>query len=160
MKKQITQNELEHYFAKDMKSLIFCILAERYYNNYEYKKAEKVCHIGLENDAENIIGKYILAKVLLINKKVFNAEKILKEIIAVDPTNIKVLLTLIEVEKSLKRSQKTINMYISDIYHLVPRNKKIKKLYKQIGKHKNTEKLPKAQIEQKNKIPTFFCNKM
>ena len=125
MKKQLTQHELEHYFAKDMTSPIFCMLAETYYNNYDYKKAEKVCKIGLSNNPNSIIGKYILAKTLLINKKIIKAEKILKEIVIKDENNIKALLILIEVEQTLKRSKTVINSYISKAYKTNPENKKI-----------------------------------
>ena len=61
------KKELEHIFANNLKSSVFPILAQKYFSNKEYKKAKKVCDIGLKHDENNLTGKYILAKIYLVN---------------------------------------------------------------------------------------------
>ena len=121
--------ELEHLFALDFKSPVFPQLANMYYNNYEFDKASKVCDIGLNNDPCNASGQYIKAKILLIENKLVKAEKFLKKIIILDGNNINALLALIEVSKTMQRSQTIINQYIQHAYALFPENKKINTMY-------------------------------
>ena len=63
-------HEIEQLFSKDLKSPIFIVLANYYYDKRLYQHAQKVCEIGLENDVNNIEGRYLLAKTLLIKQKI------------------------------------------------------------------------------------------
>ena len=64
------RHRLEHIFANNFSSPIFPILADLYYNNEEYNRANKVCSIGLKRDPENLSGQYILAKIKLAEKAI------------------------------------------------------------------------------------------
>ena len=59
--------ELENIFAQNLKSSIFPILADKYFSMNKYSKAKKVCEVGIQYDSENYLGKYVLAKIYLIN---------------------------------------------------------------------------------------------
>jgi len=104
--------KLEHVFANNFNSPIFPVLANLYYEKEEYQRALKVCTIGLKNDSNNHIGKYILSKIYLKLKREIEAEKLLKDITDNDVNNINALLLLIDVKKKLKRGNITIKKYI------------------------------------------------
>ena len=83
-----TRRELEHLFAQNFGSPIFPILADVYFKNKEYVRAKKVCLLGLENDSENLHGKFILAKIYIIKNQLKNEKKFLKEIEYQDGLNV------------------------------------------------------------------------
>ena len=105
--------ELEHAFAANFNSPLFPVLANLYYENKEYKRALKVCTIGLNNDPNNYIGQYILAKIYLKIERINKAEQLLKSIVDNDVHNIDAVLLLIDVKKKLNRSNITIKKYIN-----------------------------------------------
>ena len=124
--------ELEKHFANNFDSPAFTILANQYYNKRQYNRAEKVCLIGLDNDPQNYIGLYILAKIYLVNNKLKKAEKILIKVVNNDVNNINALFALIEVCKKLNRSQTTYSKYVERAINLLPNNKKIKSIHKKL----------------------------
>ena len=144
MKNSLSYQKLEYFFATDFKSPSFIILANKYYNDRYYKKAEKVCKIGLEHDSHNNIAKYILAKIYLINNQLIKAEKVLKDIIKIDRSNINALLVLIDVLKMLKRSSTTIEKYIKIAHSILPDNKSIKNMFDEI----KVKKAPSKKISK------------
>ena len=105
--------KLEHVFATNFNSPLFPVLANLYYEKEEYQRALKVCTIGLKNDSNNHLGKYILSKIYLKLKREIEAEKLLKDIVDNDAHNIDAILLLIEVKKKLKRSNITIIKYVN-----------------------------------------------
>ena len=123
--------ELEHAFATDFSSPLFPVLANLYYENKEYKRALKVCTIGLKNDSNNHIGQYILSKIYLKLNRVNEAEKLLKNVVDNDIHNIDAVLLLIEVKKQLNRSDVIIKKYINYAESFITKNsiqiKRIKK---------------------------------
>ena len=145
MIKIFSKKELEHIFANDFQSPVFPVLAQKYFSLKEYKKAEKVCEIGLTHDQNNLIGKYILAKTHLINNQSLKAEKLLKEIVAMDQNNFNALLTLIEVQKTLNRSNNSLKKLINKAYNILPKNKTIEKLYRSINVKKEQNKTIKKE---------------
>ena len=151
MIKIFSKKELEHIFANDFQSPVFPILAQKYFSLKEYKKAEKVCEIGLAHDKNNLIGKYILAKTHLINNQSLKAEKLLKGIIDMDQNNFNALLTLIEVQKTLKRSNNSLKKLINRAHNILPKNKTIKRLYRSINvKTKQKKRIKKESIRNIN----------
>tara|TARA_Y100001960_G_C14702265_1_gene842319 strand:+ start:112 stop:768 length:657 start_codon:yes stop_codon:yes gene_type:complete len=160
MTPQIHIRDLEHLFALNLQTPLFSKLASLYYNNYEFDKAKKVCDIGLKNDPNNAVGQYIKAKILLIENKPIDAERILKNIIILDKNNINALLTLIEVAKSLNRNHKTINKYILQGYNLFPENKKIKAMNDAINTNNTKIKTPKVNKEKKIEETIIINEKM
>ena len=124
--KQIDINnhkDLEHHFAENFDSPIFTILANYYLNNKQYKKAKKVCEIGLEHNKNSADGKFVLAKINLCEDKILKAENLLKQTIALNPIHINALHILIDVMKYLKRSNASIKKYLKQLLKIIPDDK-------------------------------------
>jgi len=128
MRNKIQQSKLEHLFAENFSSSVFPILADLYYHKKDYNKAFKVCQIGLKNDPENLLGQYILSKIMIVNEKFLEAEKLLQTVIIKDENNLNALLLLLELSISLKRKQATIQKYCFKLSQNIPKNKKVNKL--------------------------------
>ena len=163
--KFFSMKELEHIFANDFHSPVFPILAHKYFSIKQYSKAEKVCEIGLKHDTSNLVGKYILSRIHLINNKVLKAEKLLKEIVLKDQNNFNALLTLIEVQKKLKRSNNSINENIQKAHNILPKYQILSKVNKlKIAKTKNIKTSknkvlknnPKINIDDKMATKTMY----
>ena len=114
--------KLEHAFATDFSSPLFPVLANLYYENKEYKRALKVCTIGLKNDSNNHIGQYILSKIYLKINRVNEAEQLLKKVVDSDVHNINAVLLLIDVKKQLNRSNAAIKKYINYAENFITKN--------------------------------------
>ena len=145
----ISLYELEKHFANNFDSPAFTILANQYYNKRQYNRAEKVCLIGLDNDSQNYVGLYILAKIYLVNNKLKKAEKLLITVVNNDVNNINALFALIEVSKKLNRSQVTYSKYVEKAIQLLPNNRKIQSIHKklQIPTKSNVQKTKKIKKE-------------
>ena len=147
MRSQVSLYRLEELFANDFGSPIFTVLADRYYRKKQYRKAEKVCLLGLEENPNNHIGQYILAKVHLINNQLSKAEKLLLAVVNNDMNNINALITLIEVSKSLNRSEATYSKYIERAHSILPDNKQIQSMHNNINRNKpKTKSVSKKEI--------------
>ena len=132
--RKLSLHILEEHFANDFSSPVFILLADRYYHKKQYKRAEKVCFIGLERDSNNYIGIYILAKIHLINNKLKKAEKLLTSVVNNDVNNINALITLIEVSIKLNRSHSTYEKYIERVHCILPNDVQFKSMYNKILK--------------------------
>ena len=67
--------------------------------------------------------------------------------------NFNALITLIEVQKTLNRSENTIKKLIDRAYYILPENKTIKALYRSISVDKKTRKVIKNnKLIKKNTI--------
>ena len=111
---------LESIFAEDFASPYYPILANLYLQEGDLRRAKKVCEIGLDHDASNGDGKFILAKVALAENKMIVAEKWLKQVIVDNPAHFNALRMLIKLEIQLKRSPNTIQNYISRLLQYLP----------------------------------------
>tara|TARA_Y100000590_G_C15701543_1_gene1006987 strand:+ start:1573 stop:2202 length:630 start_codon:yes stop_codon:yes gene_type:complete len=157
--------DLEQSFAQDFSSPVFPILAEFYFKLSKYEKAKKVCEIGLSYDFDNSLAKYILAKVYLVNNEYIKAEKLLRQVIVNDHTNIKALELYIDIKCLLKKNITTFKNQIQKAYLINSQNLKIKKLYDQLNikqtkikKSKKTTSLKKTKpfINQKLATKTMY----
>ena len=98
------QIELELYFADHFDTILFPVLADIYFNQEDYRRARKVCNIGLgyyENDAA---GRFVLAKVEKAEGNLKDAEKELKHVLKYSPDNIDAAIMYCEVQTVLGRS--------------------------------------------------------
>ena len=136
MKNKIIQKELEHLFAEKFSTDAFPILADLYYNKRQYDRAVKVCKIGLQHNPDNLLGQYILSKIMIINNDFMKAEKLLQTVIRKDGNNINALLLLLELSLKLERKPKIIQKYLGKLLLKIPNNKKVKKFNKQFIKQK------------------------
>ena len=111
---------LENLFADNFSSPYFPVLADLYLQEGDFRRAKLVCEVGLEHDASNDCGKFILAKVAMAENKLTIAEKWLKQTVEDNPVNFCALRMLIRVEFALNRSHKTIQKYIQRILFFIP----------------------------------------
>ena len=146
-----SQQELENIFANNFASPLFPILSNLYYEKKEYDRAQKVCEIGLTHNNKNYIGQFMLAKIYIIKKKYIAAEKILKKVIDNDSHNVNGLISLVETQKILKRSNDRIQYYINKGLALHIEHK----LFKKTTANKN-KFLEKTSIQKPNFIPDIM----
>ena len=130
------QKELEHLFAEKFSTNAFPILADLYYNKRQYDRAVKVCKIGLQHNPNNLLGQYILSKIMIINNDFMKAEKLLQTVIRKDGNNINALLLLLELSLKLERKPTIIQKYLGKLLLKIPNNKKVRKFNKQFIKQK------------------------
>ena len=116
------KKNLESAFAQDFGSPYFPVLANLYMQEGDIRRAKMVCEIGLEHSSGNDCGKFILAKIALIEEKFTVAEKWLKQTVNDNPANFNALRILIRLEFTLKRSSKTIMKYIQHILQYLPKD--------------------------------------
>lgn len=111
---------LEGVFAENFASPYYPVLANLYLQEGDFRRAKKVCEVGLEHDSSNVDGKFILAKVALAENKLTIAEKWLKQVVVENPAHFIALRLLISLEIQLGRSPKTIEIYISQLLQFLP----------------------------------------
>ena len=75
----MNKENLEKIFNEDLGTSFFPQLAEEYIKEGDYELAKKVCNVGLLLNPHNNDGKYILAKIMMVDGDGKDAEGILKE---------------------------------------------------------------------------------
>ncbi len=114
--------ELELYFADHLDSILFPVLAEKYFANGDLKRARKVCNIGLgyhKNDQE---GHYILGLVAKEEDQLKEAEKHLLKSVNNPSDHLNALIALCSVQTELERSPKTLYTHWKKVLELDPSN--------------------------------------
>ena len=139
--------KIENIFSDNVNSPIFSQLADLYFANRQYDYAYRVCQLGLANTPDDNQGKYILAKVYLVNSKLEKAEKLLQEIILSSPYSLSAFLLLMPVMKELKRSDSNIASYIKKIATFYHEHHSIQVYYKAYCNVANTKN---KTIKKKN----------
>jgi len=102
------QQKLEKIFANNFETPLFPVLANLYYEKKEYKRAQKVCKIGLSHNPNNYVGQFILAKTYFADKQYQSAEIFFKTVVTYDSHNANALIFLVETQAILKRSKTNI----------------------------------------------------
>jgi len=147
----MNRQKLEKFFSSRNGSAIFPVLANLYYDQKLYKYAMKVCELGLTEDPNNLEGKYIFAKSLLIQGKVYEAEKVLCDILKKCPYHLYSNLLLIPVLEELNRDRKIIKKYISAAYLMYHHHPLINQYYNNYFKG-NKKKSKKNSATNKNSV--------
>ena len=98
------QIELELYFADHFDTILFPVLADIYFNQEDYRRARKVCNIGLGYHENDAAGRFVLAKVEKAEGNLKDAEKELKHVLKYSPDNIDAAIMYCEVQTVLGRS--------------------------------------------------------
>tara|TARA_B100001123_G_C15320338_1_gene1027658 strand:+ start:232 stop:852 length:621 start_codon:yes stop_codon:yes gene_type:complete len=117
---QYNKLKLEKKFANNFATNTFPLLAEIYLEEHDFYRARKVCEIGLDADSKNSQGKYILAKIELLEGNTIKAERLLKSTYESEPNSIKILKLLIEVRDFLKRSSQETKKLIDYLLKKLP----------------------------------------
>ena len=90
----MNKENLEQTFNEDFGTSTFPILADIYFKEGHYDEAKKVCEVGILLNPNNNDGKFVLAKIALVEGYNKEALSLLKEIIASDslyPNALKLL---------------------------------------------------------------------
>jgi len=146
------QIELELYFADHFDTVLFPVLADIYLSQEDYRRARKVCNIGLgyhENDAS---GRFVLAQVEKADGNLKEAEKEIKHALKYSPDNIQAAIMLCEIQTVLGRSPSRLLTSWKKVLDLDPSNQTAKEFIEKV------ESESKDKSQQK-KLPTKKAKK-
>ena len=126
------QIELELYFADHFDTILFPVLADIYLSQEDYRRARKVCNIGLgyhENDAS---GRFVLAQVEKADGNLKEAEKEIKHALKYSPDNIQAAVMLCEIQTVLGRSPSRLLTSWKKVLDLDPSNQTAKEFIEKV----------------------------
>jgi len=153
------QIELELYFADHFDTILFPVLAEIYFLQADYRRARKVCNIGLgyyENDSS---GRFILAQIEKAEGNLKESERELEHTLKYAPDHIQAAIMLCEIKTVLGRSPSRILTSWKKVLALDPTNNTAKEfiekveadtLKKKKGENKKLIKAKKSSLLEKN----------
>ena len=98
------QIELELYFADHFDTILFPVLADIYFIQEDYRRARKVCNLGLGYHENDAAGRFVLAQVEKAEGNLKESEKELKHALKYSPDNIQAAIMLCEIQTVLGRS--------------------------------------------------------
>ena len=114
------KDNLEKLFNEDLGSSYFPLLAEVYLQEGDYKHAQEVCDIGLLLNPSNNDGKFILAKIAVIEDDTKTAITLLKEIINSDDLYINAMKMLVMIYQQSGTNQTLMIKIVHQILDLLP----------------------------------------
>ena len=114
------KDNLEKLFNEDLGSSYFPLLAEMYLQEGDYKRAQEVCDIGLLLNPSNNDGKFILAKIAIIQDDTKTAIMLLKEIIDSDDLYINAMKMLVMIYQKSATNQTLMIKIVHQILDLLP----------------------------------------
>ena len=116
------QIELELYFADHFDTILFPVLADIYLNQEDYRRARKVCNIGLGYHENDAAGRFVLAKIEKAEGNLKDAEKELKHVLKYSPDNIDAAIMYCEIQTVLGRSPSRLLTSWKKVLALDPSN--------------------------------------
>ena len=145
------QIELELYFADHFDTILFPVLADIYFSQEDYRRARKVCNIGLGYHENDSAGRYILAQIEKAEGNLKESEKELKHVLKYSPDNIQAAIMLCEIQTVLGRSPLRLLTSWKKVSVLDPSNQTAKEFIEKVEsdskdktqKKKSTLKKPK-----------------
>lgn len=114
------KEDLERYFAENLNSRLFPVLADLYLKDGDLNRARKVCRIGLDNYPENASGWYVLAQICQSAGELNEAEKYLKLVVKHSRSHIQGRIDLARLQTSQERSPNTIIASWTKVLRLYP----------------------------------------
>ena len=152
----MNKENLEKIFSEDLGTSFFPQLAEEYIKEGDYELARKVCNVGLLLNPQNNDGKYILAKIMMVDGDGKGAEGILKEILSEDTLYVNALRLLVMYYNSKSIKQVEMIKMVHQILDLIPNDefaseilKASKKSKKPIKRKKVVKKVAKKVTKKK-----------
>ena len=145
----MNKENLEKIFNDDLGSSYFPQLAEEYIKEGDYKLAKKVCNVGLLLNPSNNDGKFILAKVEMINGSGKVAEGLLKEILSEDNLYINAMRLLVMHYNSKSIKQVEMIKMVHQILDLLPDDEFASEILKSSKKTKKSIKRPASKKPKK-----------
>ena len=148
------QIELELYFADHFDTILFPVLADIYFNQEDYRRARKVCNIGLGYHENDAAGRFVLAKVEKAEGNLKDAEKELKHVLKYSPDNIDAAIMYCEVQTVLGRSPSRLLTSWKKVLALDPSNQIAREFIAKVESPKVENKKNKTTSRKASKRPT------
>ena len=139
------QIELELYFADHFDTILFPVLADIYFIQEDYRRARKVCNIGLGYHENDAAGRFVLAQVEKAEGNLKESEKELKHALKYSPDNIQAAIMLCEIQTVLGRSPSRLLTSWKKVSALDPSNQTAKEFIEKVesdNKDKTQKKKP------------------
>ncbi len=148
------QIELELYFADHFDTILFPVLADIYFNQEDYRRARKVCNIGLGYHENDATGRFVLAKVEKAEGNLKDAEKELKHVLKYSPDNIDAAIMYCEVQTVLGRSPSRLLTSWKKVLALDPSNQIAREFIAKVESPKVENKKNKTTSKKSSKSST------
>ena len=160
----MNKENLEKIFNDDLGTSYFPLLAEEYIKDKDYMRAKKVCNVGLLLNPSNNDGKFILAKLEMIEGNGRVAVDLLKDIIKSDNLYINAMRMLVMHYNSKGTNQVEMIKLIHNILDLIPDDEYANEILKSAKKAskkkvKTTSTKRKPQPKKKTKKESTLKNK-
>ena len=148
------QIELELYFADHFDTILFPVLADIYFNQEDYRRARKVCNIGLGYHENDAVGRFVLAKVEKAEGNLKDAEKELKHTLKYSPDNIDAAIMYCEIQTVLSRSPSRLLTSWKKVLALDPSNQTAREFIAKVESPKVENKKNKTTSKKASKRST------
>ena len=148
------QIELELYFADHFDTILFPVLADIYLNQEDYRRARKVCNIGLGYHENDAAGRFVLAKVEKAEGNLKDAEKELKHVLKYSPDNIDAAIMYCEIQTVLGRSPSRLLTSWKKVLVLDPSNQIAREFIAKVESPKVENKKNKTTPKKASKKST------
>jgi len=112
--------KLEKIFSNNFESLSYTVLGNEYIQKNDLTRALTVLQIGQENSPDDLIGKYLLAKVYLLKNEIKKSKDLLNEILDLFPLHLKARLLIIEILKEEKTDHSDLSYHIGQLQEHFP----------------------------------------
>ncbi|MAX12677.1 MAG: hypothetical protein CMG11_01230 [Candidatus Marinimicrobia bacterium] len=109
MKNKFDIKILENIFSENFNSPIYSILVEEYLSIGDLDRANTVCNIGVENNPDDLAGKYLMAKINFFQNNISQSKKILNEILEEFPIHLNARQLMIKILKEDKNEVDLLN---------------------------------------------------
>ena len=141
------KSELEKYFADHFDTVLFPVLADIYKTEGDLVRARKVCEIGLEYHPNNVDGSFVLAGINQSTGDLMVAEKLLKNVMAIEPLHYRAALNLANIQLKLKRAPDSVAKLWLKIAKIDPTHPDAKIFLKQSVIQKQDTSQDKENVE-------------
>ena len=156
--------ELELYFANHFDTVLFPVLAEIYQSKSDYRRAKRVCEIGLEHHPNSIDGQFILSQAELGLGNLDNAEKWMKRVLVQIPDHTSAATSLPMVQEQLGRSTRTLTISWNRAQRVNPDNKFAKDYLSakkgNLKKKKGSKLEPSSKKSSEKQLPTDISSRL
>ena len=150
--------KLEKIFSNNFNSLSYAILGSEYIKKNDIDRALTVLQIGQENNPDDLVGKYLLAKTFLLKNQIRKSKKLLNEILDSFPLNLKARLLIIEILKKETQNHKDLPGHIELLQEYFPNHGGPKKAVISDEVFDQEPEKPKADKNQKESYSHFSIN--
>lgn len=148
------QIELELYFADHFETVLFPVLADIYLRQEDFRRARKVCNIGLGYHENDSAGRFVLAQVEKAEGNLKEAEKELHHVIKYSPDHSAAAIMLCEIQTVLGRAPSRLLKSWKQVLDLDPTNQIAVEFVLKIESDKEKQVGKKQKIKKKSTQPS------